>query len=131
VEDAQEVMEDVLDLIKKEALPFFEQVETVTGFTLGAEERVQRQPDDPNYQEALFYLRLIQGDVEGALRTAEAAQLAAHTDGRPWALEIGVRVRNIAEIARRDPQRAVHLVCNQADQTRAHLGLPPRTEGVP
>lgn len=124
--EAEPAMGQIRALIQAEALPIFDQLGTVSGYATTVAERAQENPLNYLHNEELFYLRLIQGDVSGALRAAEAAEHGARADGIEFALKVCARVARTAEAARRDPAEALGILHGNADYTRAQLGLPPR-----
>jgi hypothetical protein len=89
VAEAELPMRQILELIRDQALPYFDQVGTLPGFTALVETEAASHPEDVNIQEELFCLQLINGNLDAALRTAEIADHAAHDDGRDWALAVG------------------------------------------
>lgn len=131
VVEAEPAMRDILELIQTEALPEFDRVGTVPGYTALAEELARRDPQDVHYNEAVFCLRLIRDDIEGALRAAEAVSRAARADGADWALELDARVTRTADAVRRDPGEALQLLRANVAFTRSHLGLPPAADVAP
>lgn len=123
--EVEPAMREILDLIQTEALPIFDRVGNIAGYARLAEERARQQPMDVHFQHNVFCLRLLQGDVEGALSTAEAVHRAAHADGADWALGIDTNVAGIAQAAQRNPDEAIEMLRSNAAYTRTHLGLPP------
>lgn len=118
-------MGDILDHINTEAVPLFDRLGSIDGYTADTEQRAAEIPQDVISQEELTYLRLLRGDLAGALSAAEAADRAGHSDGRDWAVERALRVRRIAEIARDDLDAALAVLRDNVTYTRTKIKLPP------
>ncbi|GAA2511058.1 hypothetical protein Ahu01nite_099710 [Winogradskya humida] len=125
VAEAEGPMLQILDLIRDQALPYFDRVGTLAGLTALVEMEAAAHPEDVNIQEELFCLQVVNGDLESALRTAEIADHAAGDDGRDWAIAVGQRVQRNAEAIRRDHSSGISIKRAQADQSRSDLGLVP------
>ncbi|MEN3310460.1 MAG: hypothetical protein V7603_6662 [Micromonosporaceae bacterium] len=124
IKDAEPAMQEILQQIHTDALPFFDEVGNLPGYRIGAEERARRQPDDVYFQETVFCLRLLDGDVDSAIRAAEATARAASREDAPWAAEIARWVTDAAQVAAQNRQEALNLLRRNADTTRTNLGLP-------
>lgn len=122
VADAESVMGEVLDHIRREAMPVFDSIGTLPGYQTPAEERAQRQPNNVHYQEEVFCLRLIQGDTTGALRAAKDLQRSNET--RSWADAIRARVAHTAEVAAQNPEQALDMLRDNIATSKANLRLP-------
>jgi hypothetical protein len=77
VADVEEPMLEVLELIRDQALPYFDQVGTLTGYTALAEDYASSHSENVNTDEELYCLQVIRGDTEAALRTSDVTDRAA------------------------------------------------------
>ncbi|MGK5681673.1 hypothetical protein [Actinoplanes sp. URMC 104] len=118
-------MLEILELIQDQALPYFDRFGTLAAFAPLVEADAARWPENVHFQEELFCLQVIRGDLEAAVKTADAAESAGRDDGRDWAVAVGRRVRQNAEAIRRDPPSGIRIMRAQAEQTRSHLGIAP------
>lgn len=125
VPEAEDPMLEILDLIRDQALPYFDRSGTLATFAPLVEADAAQGPENVHYQEELFCLQVIQGNLEAALRTADVAESAARDDGRDWAVAVGQRVRQNAEAIRRAPSSGIRIMRAQAEQTRSNLGIAP------
>jgi hypothetical protein len=121
--DPEEAFRTTLKVVRADALPAFERLGTLEGYAAAAEAMVDGAPQDPNYHEERFHLRLIQGDIAGALLAAEETERAARAAELPWADEIASRVADLADIVRQDPDQAVDVLRGHARTVRTALGL--------
>ncbi len=74
-------MSDLAELILQEAIPFFDRAGTADSYAEHAERRATQYPDNVNDWEEVFCLRLVRGDVEGALEVADVTRRAGRADG--------------------------------------------------
>jgi hypothetical protein len=125
VPEAEGPMLEILDLIRDQALPYFDRFGKLATFAPLVEADAAQWPENVHYQEELFCLQVIQGNLEAALRTADVAESAGRDDGRDWAVAVGQRVRRNADAIRRDPSAGIHIMRAQAGQTRSDLGIAP------
>ncbi|GAB1641404.1 hypothetical protein [Krasilnikovia sp. MM14-A1259] len=122
--ETEETMNDVAGLTRDKAIPYFDQVGTLSTFAADAQARAAEEPSNMHYQEALFAVRLITGDVPGALLTAAEVRSALTTTDEPWKIVLKARVAEVADAARQDPDRAVDVLRTYADHTLTALRLP-------
>jgi hypothetical protein len=123
IAEAEPAMDDLYDLIQLQAIPYLDRVGTLQAYT--AEAEAATTPENVNHHQELCYLRLIQGDIDGALQSAELAVATGHAAGYDWTVEIADRVAALANVIRDDPQRAVDLLRDNAAQMRARLKIVP------
>jgi hypothetical protein len=115
-------MDELRELIIDEAVPYFDQFGTIAGFAADADKRARRNPQDFHHQEALFTIRLIQGDIDAALRAAKAVELAVQDYlHEPATQELRTRVAHTAKTATQDPAEALRILRHNAEETRVNL----------
>ncbi|WP_345007107.1 hypothetical protein [Dactylosporangium siamense] len=124
VADAGPEMAEIVEAVKEQSIPYFDELGTTTGFQAAIEELARETPEDLHYQEAVFCTRLINGDAAGALDAAAAvAALAAHKDAE-WARKAADRVSTAAGQLRTDPDAAIRTLRAHTETSRKHLRLP-------
>jgi hypothetical protein len=123
---SETVMLQCADAIITEGIPYLDEYGTLEGQAIANEGFVASNPRYSNAYECLCYIRLLQGDIPGCLAAADAAQHTARSDGRGWALEIADRVDQIADLASRNPERAIDVLRGNVDRTCSRLRLPAR-----
>lgn len=124
VAEAESEMREILDLIRIEALPEFDRLGTIPQYAALAKEIARRDPQDPNYHEQVFCVRLLQGDIQGAERAADAAVRAAEVADVSWAAAVAERVTRTMEAARRSTDEAIGILRENRAYTCRKLGLP-------
>jgi hypothetical protein len=125
VADAGPEMADIAAAILEQAVPYFNEHGSPEGFQRQLEALATQSPLDVHYQEAVFCLRLINGDNDGALQAATDVANATAQESAGWAREAARRVAAVAGQLRSDPAAALASLRAQADVTREHLRLPP------
>jgi hypothetical protein len=125
LDQAQPVMQELAQAMIAEAVPFFAEAGTLHGQLLAAEADAMSNALNCHHHERLCYIRLLLGDVAGALTAAEAAEQTGQKDGRGWALELAQRARHMADLARDNPEAAIDALRQNAEWTRTKLRLPP------
>ncbi|MGI5175425.1 hypothetical protein ACQEVZ_03725 [Dactylosporangium sp. CA-152071] len=125
VTEAGPGMAEIAEAIRAQAVPYLDTYGTTEALQRHFDELVDDRPFDIHFQEAAFCLRLINGDVDGALAAAAGAVSAAAQETRDWAQELAGRVSAVADQLRTDHAAALRMLRTHAGTTRQHLRLPP------
>jgi hypothetical protein len=116
-------MREMLDLIRDEALPRFEQLGTLDGYAEAALQLSAANPLDSNMHEELLTIRLLQGDLAAAVAINETIQRAPALDGRDWIVQLAARTDGLVSTAQRDMDEARNALRRTADTVCHALGV--------
>ncbi len=117
VDEAGPVMQEILESIRAEVLPFFDQLKTVDGYLRWVEQYSDNSPDDSNFLELLFYAQLIHGQVHEAQHTAARILQLPEQYDPGWFMALTGRVRRVSELAAKDVPSAQSLLREWATDT--------------
>ncbi|MDR7277037.1 hypothetical protein J2S41_003815 [Catenuloplanes atrovinosus] len=127
VDEAEPVMTELLQIIEREALPYFARFTSVEDVRHEASELLKSGVDDPWHLEIRFRASLMLGDVTAAEEDA-ARIVAVATSGEDWTREEWVgelrdRTVGLLEIARRSLPEARAVLESDAAETRRRVLL--------
>lgn len=127
-QNSEEVYAQVLNLIRKEAIPFFESVKTPRKFIRKYKSR--SDPPHVHNMEAVAYAMILDGDNRKAARLMQQSlvvlKVAMKKDlNRPWLQETKARVQMINSALHKDPTGAVAQLNTWITETTSFLKLKP------
>lgn len=124
VADAGPEMAEIVEAVKQQSIPYFDELGTAEGYQAAIEKLAREAPEDLHHQEAVFCIRLINGDAVGALAAAAAVAALAALKDAEWARKAADRVSNAAGQLRTDPDAAIRTLRAHVETSRKHLRLP-------
>jgi len=117
--DDPRLLEKVGDAIATKAMPFLNGAATLEDAAVAAE---AMQPSNPHVMEAAAYCRALSGDLEGALSSLDALDLAIDRK-ITWQATIADRANMLGELLKSDPGEARKRLLEWELETVQNVGL--------
>lgn len=124
-ENEAEVMRDIFELTRKEALPFLNRFNTPRDVAEYIERNVH--PDsrrqDPNLAETEAYSWILAGEHQRALQAFDRLERIVSEGGPPWVQEVSQRAERVTHLLNTAPAEALRLLAEWREYTLTALKL--------